>query len=296
MSWMQYLVYNRFKTKILILLVLILPILCHGKSAVGEYRYVVPKNVTLEVAKTIAIDRARIEAIKETYGSLVSQTTAMNIANNNGASDMQFLTIGGSDVKGEWLEDTKEPDVKVEVINGDIVITAKVYGNVREFISEEIELKALLLKNGTEDKFSSEIFRSGDELYLNFRAPINGYLAVYLIDDSNDAYCILPYANSTEASTPIKGGVDYTFFSTAHSATPDLVDEYVLTCSNQSVEYNRIEIIFSPNQFVKANDSYVSAELPKMLPYDELNSWLVKLRKRDAKAQLIKKIITINQR
>ena len=79
------------------------------QKVTATYTYYAPENVTLEEAKRTALDRAKIEAIAEAFGTLVTQSNSTVVSNQNGKSDSQFFSLGGSEVKGEWIETTKEP-------------------------------------------------------------------------------------------------------------------------------------------------------------------------------------------
>ena len=57
---------------------------------------------------------------------------------------------------------------------------------------------AKILRNGTEDRFESDNFKSGDDFYLSYQSSTKGYVAVYQIDDSKNAYCLLPYQSSQD--------------------------------------------------------------------------------------------------
>ena len=77
----------------------------------GEYTYHVPDNVSLEEGKRTAIERAKIQALADAFGALVSQNNSTIVKNENGKSSVNFLSIGGSDVKGEWIETIGEPKI-----------------------------------------------------------------------------------------------------------------------------------------------------------------------------------------
>ena len=194
---------------------LLLSIFCSAVSAqkvvtVGaEYIYHVPENVTLESAKRTALDRAKIQAIADEFGTIVSQSNTTRIDNKNGSSQVDFLSIGGSEVKGEWIETIGEPEYVISYEQGMLVITCRVKGKAREIVAAQIEFKAKVLRNGTEDKLEDDNFRSGDDLYLSFQSPIKGNLAVYLVDADRQAFCLLPYRNQTEGIYPVKANLPY---------------------------------------------------------------------------------------
>lgn len=264
------------------------------KTVEGEYTYRVPENITVEQAKRTALDRAMIQALADEFGTIVSQSNTTRIENKNGKSDIDFLSIGGSEVKGEWMETIGNPVFDIRYEGDMLIVYCKVKGKAREIVSAGIDFQAHILRNGTDDKFESDQFRGGDDLYLSFKSPVSGYLAVYLIDAENQAYCLLPYRNLTEGIYPIQANQRYTFFNIKEAPLQErpFVDEYVLTCERES-EQNQIYIVFSPNQFVKAVDNDSSDLLPRELGFADFQKWLVKCRKHDKDMNLIIKSITI---
>lgn len=225
------------------------------KTVEGEYIYHAPENVTLEEAKHTALDRAKIQALADAFGTIVSQTNATRIENHNGKSNTDFLSIGGSEVKGEWIETIGQPDYDISYEQGMLIVRVSVKGKAREIVSAKIDIVAKILRNGTDDKFESNEFRSGDDLYLSFQSPVNGYLAVYLIDAEQTAYCLLPYRNQTDGVYKIEANRRYLFFNIQEAPAQErqFVDEYVMT-SSASMEQNQIYLIFSPKPFTKAVD------------------------------------------
>lgn len=262
----------------------------------AEYIYHVPENVALETAKRTALDRAKIQAIADEFGTIVSQSNTTRIENKNGSSQVDYLSIGGSEIKGEWIETIGEPEYAISYEQGMLVVTCRVKGKAREIVAAQIDFKAKVLRNGTEDKFEDDNFRSGDDLYLSFQSPIKGNLAVYLVDADRQAFCLLPYRNQTEGIYPVKANQPYLFFNErlAPQTERSYVDEYNMTCERSS-EHNQIYIIFSPNQFAKAVDNNSNEALPRQLSYEDFNKWLVKCRKRDKDMNLRMIPITITK-
>ena len=271
------------------------------KKVEGYYLYHAPENVTLEQAKRTALDRAKIDALAKAFGTVVSQTTGTRVKTTNGESDVDVLSFGGSEVKGEWIETIGEP-VYVTRYEGDmLVVEVSVKGRAREIVSAGINFEARVLRNGTEVKFEDQQFRSGDDLYLSFVSPVSGYLAVYLIDQAKQAMCLLPYAGQTIGVYPINANQQYTFFNSKSAPLEErpLVDEYQMTCDDES-EFNQIYLVFSPNSFSKAVDSDGTWRddgllLPRNLPYDKFMEWLVKCRKRDKDMQAVVRPLTVTK-
>lgn len=262
----------------------------------AEYIYHAPENISLEEAKRIALERAKIQAIADEFGTIVSQSNTTLVSNRNGESSSDFFSLGGSEVKGEWIETIGKPEYDINYEQGMLVVKAMVSGRIREIVSAQIDLKAEVLCNGTDLKFARTDFKSGDDLYLYFQSPVNGYLAVYLLDEvSQMVYCLLPYKSSSEAVTLIEKDKPYIFFSAKHAGDKGhLVDEYTMTCTNP-VERNTIYVVFSPNEFAKANSNNVDELLPQELSFEEFQKWLVKSRNRDKEMDLVRNSITISK-
>lgn len=265
------------------------------QKVTAKYTYYVPENVTLEEAKRTALDRAKLSAIADTYGTLVTQSNTMLTSNQNGKTESRFFSLGGSEVKGEWIETTQEPLYNISYEGDMLVVSVEVKGRIREIVSSSLDITAKVLRNGTEEKFESNQFRSGDDMFLYFKSPVDGYLTVYLLDEIiQEVYCLLPYKASCQGAFRIDHDKPYILFSAKNDlGNANMVDEYTMTCSRE-IEYNDIYIIFSPNAFTKAN-TYESAKdiLPRQLSFEEFQKWLVKLRKMDKDAIVINKQITI---
>ena len=258
----------------------------------GEYAYQVPDNISLEEGKRTALERAKIQALADAFGTLVSQSNSTIVKNEEGKSSVDFLSIGGSDVKGEWIETLGEPKFDIFYENNALIIKATIDGKAREIKNASIDFEAKLLRNGTDLKFESDEFRNGDDLYLYFKSSINGYLAVYLLDETTQqVFCLLPYKSSGEPAYTIGHDKPYVFFSCQKAdRNPNAVDEYNMTCEH-SLEQNTIYIVFSPNMFAKANTKNEDAGLPRQLPLKEFQRWLGKCKTKDTEAQI--KSITI---
>ena len=199
--------------KLFLLLILLssLPLFAQKvKTVEGEYVYYAPENVTPEEAKRTALDRAKIQAIANEFNTLVTQDNETRVRNRNGQSDIDFLSVGGSEVKGEWIETIGEPVYTYSFEGGQFIVTCKVKGKARELVAAAVDFKAHILRNGIADKFESKQFKEGDYLYLSFQSPVKGHLAVYLdrysacylIATSKKAYTPLRRIEDTSSSTP----------------------------------------------------------------------------------------------
>lgn len=177
-----------------------------------------------------------------------------------------------------------------------LTIKVSIDGKAREIKNASIDIEAKLLRNGTEEKYESDEFRNGDDLYLYFKSPINGYLAVYLLDENTQqVFCLLPYKSSGEPAYKIIHDKPYVFFSCQKAEEkPSEVDEYTMTCEHL-IEQNIIYIVFSPNMFAKAFAEDENIGLPRQLPLKEFQKWLGKCKAKVLETQEKKITITIKQ-
>lgn len=255
------------------------------QKVTASYTYYAPENVTLEEAKRTALDRAKLSAIEEAFGTLVTQSNSTVICSENGNTESQFLSLGGSEVKGEWIETTKEPEYNIKYEGDMLVVSVEVSGRIREIINAGVDFIAKILRNGRDERYESHDFRSGDDMFLYFKSPVDGYLAVYLLDETTqEVFCLLPYKASGDGAYTIEHDKPYVFFSSKNVTTnPELVDEYTMTCSRE-VEINDIYVIFSQNSFSKANSVDSKGDLlPRYLRYKDFQKWLTNVKRKDTK-------------
>ena len=96
----------------------------------------------------------------------------------------------------------------------------------------------------------------------------------------------------------VKAGKEYVFFSekAAPSSERNNVTEYKLTCEN-TLELNELYVIFSTNEFTKANDNAVKREhlLPRELPFEDFQNWLTENMTKDKNMKRQIKSLTIKK-
>ena len=261
----------------------------------ATYTYYAPEHVSIKEARRVALQRAQLQAIADAFGTIVTQTNATTVRNENGKSDVSLLSLGASEVKGEWLRTDGEPEYEIAYEDGMLAVTVRVKGVIREIVNAAVDFQTCVLCNGTEDRFEQDRFRNGDDLYLSFQSPVDGYLTVYLLDAEGTAYCLLPYRGDTGGRVAVKGNRRYVFFSVDDVPAEErgMVDEYVMTCGNRE-ELNQIYVIFSPQLFTKAVDYAGEGVQPRELPYEEFQQWLFNCRKQDREMRVEVKHIVIS--
>lgn len=126
---------------------------------------------------------------------------------------------------------------------------------------------------------------------------MDGYVAAYLIDNENTAYCLLPYKGQKEGNVRVEAGKRYVFGSVGCAAPEEkpIVDEYFMTCSQQQ-EVNQLYVIFSPNAFYKKVDCEIDKGLPRMLSAEAFQEWLSACRMKDPQMNVSRKILTVTKK
>ena len=271
------------------------------KTGEGEYTYYAPENVSLAAAKRYAQNQAQLNAIANEFGTIVAQTNLTRMETNDERTKTRFNSFGSSDVKGEWIETLGEPQYDVQLIDGTQVVTCRVKGKIREMVTSQADVQAKVLRNGREDRNEDDRFKDGDDLFMSFQTPVNGYLAVYLVDDNELVQCLLPYQNQQSGIFRVEANRRYVLFSSKDD--PQLyVDELVMNVE-RSEEYYQVYVIFSPNQFVKAVDTASKkvvkgdniAGYPRELSFEDFHKWLAKCRRHDKEMCLKKILISVKK-
>ena len=255
----------------------------------GTYTYYGDPNQTPKEAMAAAIESARISALGKEFGTLITQ----DILSQENNTDSYFMQLSSAEVKGEWIEDIDKPEAKIvdTTPTGVLVIEAKVKGRARPLKKEAADFEALVLRNGTDPKrFASTDFKEGDKLYLYFKAPADGYVAAYFIDEKQQVFCLLPHESRSDGLQPVKHSKEYIFFSEKHDPDYGNFDDGIrITCEDERLEMNRLYVIFSPTPFVKPVDhagaslGHDGLQLPRNLSLKDFSNWMRKVYARDNK-------------
>jgi hypothetical protein len=264
------------------------------KTICGESTYVISAGESQDEAKHKAVENARIEALERVFGRLITQENTLILGNDgSGNSQEVFQSNSRSNVLGEWLGDTRAPEYAffINEKTGRTSIRVKVCGRAREreLKNDNVALDVHILRNGVEANRESSDFRVGDDFYCSFASPLEGYLAIFLMDAEQNVLCILPYRAQNSGSYKILKDKKYLFFYIdPEDKERNLVDEYVMTCGSE-FEANYLYFVFSTKPFSKpaAPDGGIT--------YSDFNKWLSQLRSNDTDAQVIQKMITIRQ-
>lgn len=261
----------------------------------SKYTYVVTENdnITLRDAKRKCQELAKAAAIKEKFGELItSDVIDSNVETNGESTSSYFWENTVAMAKGEWLGDTEKPTLDVVYKDGQLEFTVKVRGLAREIIQSKADLKWDIMKAYNEQKTVAQSFDSGERIYVNFRSPANGYVAIYLIVGDDETSCLLPYPQDADGRFPVKAGREYQFFDKQVDAS---AFQYRLK-TKRPQEDNQLVIIYSPNPFTKCNDITGDKLHPNSLSTHDFQKWLLKCQREDRDMVVNKKWIKIIQK
>lgn len=250
----------------------------------GEYTFYGDGSQSRDECKRLALEGARLEALRSEFGTTVTQDIVQHDLVNDSGESTYFSALSSTEVKGEWIADTDEPKYSFSVDDeGNLVVKCIVRGRAREISNETVDFQTLALRNGNEARFADTSYKNGDELKLLLKAPVDGYAAVYLIGEDRKAYALLPYLNDPVGEVKLKRGKEYVFFDVEKADSNHGPVDVLIMTTDAPREYNRLYVVFSPNRFSRAVDTYTDEVTPRTLSFEEFNRWIAKCRKVDPK-------------
>jgi len=287
---------------VILLFLASVPVLAEGDETLTHtYVYHATPNESLEQAKRNAVNYAKVEALRNRYGSVLSGASATSLISKNHITESKFVSIGDEgEVNGEWIADIDEPKITTTLEEAGFCVTATVKGKAREITNNPIGFEAKILRNSPELAFESTEFTAGNDVYVHFSSPVDGFLAIYLLDGET-AYCLLPYKSDTDGMYPVEHGKEYTFFSRKkyhEGEDPATIDEYALTVEDKHQDLNQFYFIFSPHEFIKAEDKHYKTDdgtmHPRFLSWESFQKWIMHTRSKDRTVSVQTKYIVIS--
>lgn len=269
------------------LAILALPAFCQRTATVcGEVDYVVPETQTLSEAIRTAVTKARLKAIAEEFGTVVSQTNTAASHTKDGKTNSSFNSYSENEVRGIWISDTKDPVISISSPNGMTIIHAEVCGKVREQKRSAVELQIKPLNNGIE----STLFKNNDRFSLSFKSAASGYVAVFIRDDDNEIVNVMmPYDNGDGNAREVKSNKEYLFLCTKDPEYP--YDEETILTTSKSIENNTLIVVFSQKKFHISLSN--KGEFVPEVENAKFQKWLHSLRAFDDTVQPKEIVLTI---
>jgi hypothetical protein len=229
-------------------------------------------------AKKEARQLAMIAALEKAYGAVIYRSNSTTVTNESAGTRARtfsrFNMIANTYVKGDWVRTLKE-DYTEETVHYDpkgkpskksrkrgrteYIVRCTISGLARELKSPPVQFEAQPLRcTGIQDDCVTHDFRTGEQLYLRFRSPADGWLSLWL-DDQKFAHCLMPYLQMPRdqvSGLRVEAGKEYILFSTDARhypfAQPGIpIDELVLHTGDDRVVSERLFVVFSPEAYNK---------------------------------------------
>jgi hypothetical protein len=251
--------------------------------AIGQSQIKIEDHMSKEQAKAEALKLAEVNAINSVFGSYVEQQTEFQIKEGI----VNYNLIGGTKVRGIWVKNTIDPQyeyhVQYELVDKKrepyVYVTCRVEGEIREIIPKA-RFEFLTLKC-EKAQCVSESFLSNESLFIYFKSPIDGYLAIFNVE-SDSTRRLLPYRSmGTMNAVKVNGDKEYIFFSDKNGFNyfPDFIVDNIVLYTDRNTEYNTLYAIFSEKEFKKpilskpsiTSDNYI---LPRALSTPDFTEWM----------------------
>ncbi len=221
----------------------------------GEATLRLTDNISRDQAKQLVEEEAIANALRNAYGTRIARNVFTRMqANDQGDQYVEQTLQAESMIQGEWLETTSskvkeftEKNARGEV---ELWIKASVTGKARklEVLPPVVDFRTL---RQPDTSFATDFFRPGDQLFVSFEAPEDGFLQLY-IEDNGRIYQLLPYSGQSQSALNLRAGEPYILFSTdqAHNYLPNphfVEDEIILTADRNDIAHHRLFAVFSPD-------------------------------------------------
>ncbi|MGM9688839.1 MAG: hypothetical protein ACI3YD_07280 [Alloprevotella sp.] len=233
----------------------------------GTYTYTYSGSLSHDEAKVRAVDYAITMALADQFGTTVTSQSFLDMTGNWERFEQRSRTL----VKGKLVRHIHEPVISNPLYeNNQFTLEVKVSFYALPLDYPPTEFSVHVLRNGTEDRFESDQFRSDDKFYLSFTSPKAGYLAVFF-EDRQNVLCMLPYIGEEQEPFRVEQGKRYLLFD-------QLDNTYHMTCGEES-EKNLVHVLFSPQPFI-------DGDLEREMTCRRFSEWLDVRRSYDSQMQV----------
>lgn len=264
--------------------------------AEGFARILVEDHMSKEEAREKAREQAIINAIESAFGAYVEKDADIDIEDGQA----RFRIIGHTLVRGDWLKTISEKyEEEKRKIRGradrgeELWISCRIAGKIRQIDRPETALEFTPL-NCPDPVCRTYDFIDGEPFFLSFRTPVDGYLSIFMTDESRQVYRLLPYQKMPEKylnAVPVTADDSYLFFlnKEGYDYFPGfsymMTDEIVMS-TREKEESLDLFVIFSTSDFKKP---LLNAEeevernfvVPKSLGLDKFEEWIADNRIND---------------
>lgn len=264
-------------------------------KAKATYQMVADINLSIKENRSRCLEQAKVQAIADAFGINITDIKRDERVDDNGDYNEYFFAGTELTVRGRWMRDTKAPELK-EIIDdkGQYVITYTVDGIVREVSQMSIDIHWDVLVGTPESSSRGDMFNSGQRIFVEFKTPEDGYVAVYLYEESSATVSrLLPYRVDGDGRFEVKKGKQYVFFD--KDAAPMSYPYYYQMSTKEKVERNRIYILYSPNPIASCYVDRGDSKHPDSTSFLEFQKWLDKMKAQDENLFVDNKWLTIKK-
>lgn len=247
------------------------------KDVKSNYSLELPKNVTMEQLEQRCIEQARLKAIGEAFGFVVSETTIDNTQENKAGFNNSFAVLTKTNVQGEWLRDKSEPQLNWEASGKTLKLTAMVHGVIREFPKTGKAKIDIHLSNDSKMSNDITLFKDGQDLFASFQTSSKGNLSVFYVDhSSNEVYRLIPSATSNDLNTvEVLSDKSYQLFQTVSPFSENKsIPALSLSLPNgKDLQMDELVFIYSPADIRKPSLTYNADARMYLMNYNDFEQW-----------------------
>ena len=262
----------------LLLLFIISPLFAQKEKEVrASYSMELPKNLTMEQLEQSCIEQARLKAIGDAFGYLISETTVDKTQENSAGFNGSFAVLTKTNVQGEWLRNISEPLLNWEPANKTLKLTATVNGVIREFPKTGKAKIEIHLSNDPKMSNDITLFKDGQDLFASFQSSSKGNLSVFYVDhSSNEVYRLIPSASSNDKNTvEVLSDKVYQLFQIVSPFSENKsIPALSLSLPNgKDIQMDELVFIYSPADIRKPSLTYNSDAKMYLMKFTEFEQW-----------------------
>ena len=247
------------------------------KDVKASYSMELPKNITMEQLEQRCIEQARLKAIGDAFGLVLSETTVDNAQESAAGYVGSFAVLTKTNVQGEWLRDKSEPLLNWEPSGKTLKLTATVSGVIREFPKTGKSRVVIHLSNDRYMTNEVSQFKNGQDLFASFQTSSKGHLSVFYIDHSTEeVYRLIPSATGNDLnSIEVQADKVYELFQTTspfpeNKSIPSL--ELGLP-AGKDIQMDELVFVYSPKDIRKPSLTYNAEAKMYVMGLGEFEQW-----------------------
>lgn len=251
------------------------------KAISGSYTYYGHPGMSMVEAREKALEGAQNEALRNEFGTLVSQDIVQTSEITDDKEKMAFLSSTQSTVRGEWIATTGTPQYEERIEDGEPVVSCKVSGRGRKLSNKAPEITVNALSAPDKRAVSSD-FKDSEDIFVYLKSPERDvFVMICLEDEDGTVYKMFPF-ESTPAQATFKKGYDYILFDKDRPSggLGDMPGDGLFITTDK-LALNRLYVIYSPNYFRKGAWTYLEEANLDTMSTRDFNKLMIELRRAD---------------